>query len=666
MSQKEEQVKIKSHPLLAHAKQMASLDEEQFPQWDPTKPLAKLPVPDLHETMRKYLLCIKAVVPSDQYKVTEQLVEEFVKPGGQGEILQEKLIQYARTQDNWVTKFWLDDMYMNIRLPLPVNSNPGMVFPRQQFEDQSEQLRFAARLISVVLDYKDVIDSKSLPVDRCRHREKGQPLCMEQYYRLFSSYRAPGVDKDCLHTRTDEKSNHCIVAINNQFFVLNVLAHNQQRLSNDNLYAQLKRIVKMATEAEDGDVVEIDANERVGILTAAKRDLWAKARNEMLLDPVNKASLEWIESCMFILCLDKSLPLSFNHQQSVDETCKRQRDDVSLAMQTIHGHGAQHNSANRWHEKTMQFIIGQDGACGLCYEHSASEGIAVVQLIEQLLNFMDDAKRRKLTRLLSLCDLPPPKRLEWRLAPKVKDAIMTSTFDLDRSINNMDLYVLRFDQYGKNFPKSQNMSPDAYIQIALQLTYYKVHGRLVSTYESASIRRFRLGRVDNIRANTVEALEWCEAMTGRTTATTILGYGIDNHLLGLRCMSEMSDMDKPEVFKDESFNISNHFTLSTSQVPTTLDAFMCYGPVVPDGYGACYNPHEDYILVVISSFKSCDQTGSDSFAFTLEESFLQMKELCESTKEAGLNGRSSCKNAQADKTAEKKQIVPDVNQNCAA
>ena len=40
-------------------------------------------------------------------------------------------------------------------------------------------------------------------------------------------------------------------------------------------------------------------------------------------------------------------------------------------------------------------------------------------------------------------------------------------------ISTLDLYVMRFNEYGKNFPKSQNMSPDAYIQLALQLTYYK-------------------------------------------------------------------------------------------------------------------------------------------------------------------------------------------------
>jgi len=51
------------------------------------------------------------------------------------------------------------------------------------------------------------------------------------------------------------------------------------------------------------------------------------------------------------------------------------------------------------------------------------------------------------------------------------------------------------------------------------LVYVRVHGRLVSTYESASIRRFRLGRVDNIRACSLEALAWCKAMMPTSTCT---------------------------------------------------------------------------------------------------------------------------------------------------
>ena len=60
---------------------------------------------------------------------------------------------------------------------------------------------------------------------------------------------------------------------------------------------------------------------------------------------------------------------------------------------------------------------------------------------------------------------------------------------------------------------------------------------------------------------------------------------------------------------------------------------MCYGPVVPDGYGVCYNPHSDYIVAVVTSFKSHSETRSDYFAFTLESSFLQMYELCFKTKD---------------------------------
>lgn len=42
-----------------------------------------------------------------------------------------------------------------------------------------------------------------------------------------------------------------------------------------------------------------------------------------------------------------------------------------------------------------------------------------------------------------------------------------------------------------------------------------MYGRLVSTYESASIRRFHYGRVDNIRSATPEALNWVRVMDNK-------------------------------------------------------------------------------------------------------------------------------------------------------
>jgi len=64
------------------------------------------------------------------------------------------------------------------------------------------------------------------------------------------------------------------------------------------------------------------------------------------------------------------------------------------------------------------------------------------------------------------------------------------------------------------------------------------------------------------------------------------------------------------------------------KVPTTMDAFMCYGPVVPDGYGVCYNPHPGYMVVCVASFRSWTDTDSRAFADTLVDSLRQMRDLC--------------------------------------
>jgi len=67
------------------------------------KPLPKLPIPELTKTLNKYLLCIRPIVSNDQYERTRQLVEEFQTPGGSGELLQKRLLEYAETTDNWVS-----------------------------------------------------------------------------------------------------------------------------------------------------------------------------------------------------------------------------------------------------------------------------------------------------------------------------------------------------------------------------------------------------------------------------------------------------------------------------------------------------------------------------------------------------------------------------------
>lgn len=60
---------------------------------------------------------------------------------------------------------------------------------------------------------------RALPVDFARGQLAGTPLCMEQYYRLFSSYRYPGPKADTLKVQMNAASSapeHIIVACKNQ------------------------------------------------------------------------------------------------------------------------------------------------------------------------------------------------------------------------------------------------------------------------------------------------------------------------------------------------------------------------------------------------------------------------------------------------------------------
>uniref|UniRef100_A0A8C1ISW5 Choline O-acetyltransferase n=1 Tax=Cyprinus carpio TaxID=7962 RepID=A0A8C1ISW5_CYPCA len=582
--------------------------------------LPKLPVPPLQQTLDMYLKCMGHLIPEEQFKKTKVVVEKFGAPGGMGEFLQKKLLERSEHTANWVYDYWLEDMYLSNRLALPVNSSPVMVFPKQNFRSQSDSLRFAAHLISGILEYKSLIDGRALPVDYARGQLAGTPLCMDQYNKVFTSYRLPGAKMDTLVAQKSTvmpEREHIIVACKNQFFVLDVVI-NFRRLNEKDLYTQLERIKKMSD-------IEEERLPPIGLLTSDGRTQWAEARSVLIKDSTNRDSLDMIERCLCLVCLD--------------EPSGTEQTDTNRALLMLHGGGTDKNGGNRWYDKPMQFVIGADGCCGVVCEHSPFEGIVLVRNVDCFSHRRGSPS--KLVRAASMSELPAPRRL------RLNASILT--VNSHRLVKNLDMNVSKFTGYGKEFIKKQKMSPDAYVQVALQLTFYRCHGRLVPTYESASIRRFQEGRVDNIRSSTPEALAFVKAMGNSSKITdvekiellwtaikaqtnytilAITGMAIDNHLLGLREIAKELKLEKPELFSDTTYATSIHFILSTSQVPTIEEMFCCYGPVVPNGYGACYNPQMDHIIFCVSSFRDSAETSSDLFVKTLEGCLKEMQDLC--------------------------------------
>ncbi|KAF1596252.1 Carnitine O-acetyltransferase, partial [Eudyptes moseleyi] len=63
------------------------------------------------------------------------------------------------------------------------------------------------------------------------------------------------------------------------------------------------------------------------------------------------------------------------------------RGPAGGAGQVLHGGGACANSGNRWFDKTLQFIVGGDGTCGVVYDPAVIDGAVVAEMVDHALEY---------------------------------------------------------------------------------------------------------------------------------------------------------------------------------------------------------------------------------------------------------------------------------------
>uniref|UniRef100_A0A0R3S4A1 Choline O-acetyltransferase n=1 Tax=Elaeophora elaphi TaxID=1147741 RepID=A0A0R3S4A1_9BILA len=602
-----------------------------------TNAIPKPPVPSLEHTLKRYLEYVSVIVGNDQTKLlhTEKAVAEFRNIGAR---LQEKLEKIAHEEDNWINRYWLPAMYLQVRLPLPVNSNPAYVFPQQSFNSLHEQLSYTSWLIRGFCDYKDLIDRKLISREVSTGRQKVH-MCMEQYDRMFRCYREPAILADILHYKPITNENEGIECKEHILTFVVFTRLDGLLLSQAEIAKQLEKVVEMSRTGGDQAIDTVITGGSAG-----DRDDAARFWNFMKEDKRNVEALNWIQSASFGVCLD--IQGETNWSESYENNLAHR------GLHLLHGFGKKAAGLNRWYDMSIQIVVASDGTNGLCIEHSVAEGIVVINLVEYAMQFV---KRNSGQQVWSDAKKITPLQLHWTLSPNAKPLLQKQIDTFDDLAQDLDLQVLVFDEFGKEFIKSCNISPDGFVQLTMQLAYYRQHGHLVSTYESASMRRFRYGRVDNIRAATPEALRWVQAMQVKNktkdekqklfveavkkqaeiTLENVTGYGIDNHLCALHTLAKEEVKEgllpkMPDLFLDLIWAETMRFPLSTSQVSTSAsisDTYLCYGPVVKDGYGCSYNIKPHSIIFAPSSFKSCPATNAEQFKKSLVDSLHDIQSL---------------------------------------
>uniref|UniRef100_A0A674BRU4 Carnitine O-acetyltransferase b n=1 Tax=Salmo trutta TaxID=8032 RepID=A0A674BRU4_SALTR len=552
-----------------------------------------LPVPPLAQTLQGYLRALEPLIPEEELVHTRKNIQKFCGEGGLGPQLQEGLERRAKHSNNWISDWWVQWAYLESRQPLPVHSNPAISLPKRDFSDWRGQLVFASKLIAAALDFKNVVDNGRLPVEYMR----GQPLCMELFPLLFSSCRIPGRKHDTIthHSR----ARHITVVRNYQFFQMDVYNSDGSRMTESQIHAQLLRIRAESWKTD---------KEPMGILTSEHRQTWGQAYSRLLKDKLNKESVRAIEKGLFTLCLDSPVM-----RVSDDKYSSR------MAAQILHGGGTHSNSGNRWFDKTLQFVVGEDGSWGLLYEQATAEGPPIATLLDHILQYCKKPDPKK----TPLIPLQMPKKLYFNI-----DLCIPYAFII--LINDLDIRCFNFQRFGKELPKRHNLSPNSFIQVALQLAYYKVHNEVCASCDIASQRMFRGGRTDYIRSPTNQMLKFVLTFDD-PSITALKGQSIDRHLLGLKLQAIEEGLSVPRLFMDTAYGLATHWKLRTGQVPANTDSVMCFGPLVPDGYAVCYNPQPDHVHFSVTAFNCCEETQAETLAATLHSTLCQLQELLQPT-----------------------------------
>lgn len=592
--------------------------------------LPRLPVPTLEETAKRYLKSVHPLLSSSEFEITEKAVKDFIKPGSIGQELQRRL--QARREDprhrNWIYEWWNDTAYLSYRDPIV----PYVSYFYSHRDDRRRRnpAQRAAAITRAVLEFKTQVDNRSLEPEYMRRL----PISMESYQWMFNACRVPGEKVDYPIKYSHKDHNYIIVIRKNQFFKVMHEVGGQQ-LNAAELEKQFRRIYERAEKVP-----------AVGALTTENRDVWASARSVLLsTHPSNATALETIQASSFVVCLDDAAPVTLEER----------------AHQYWHGDGC-----NRWFDKPLQFIVNDNGTSGFVGEHSMMDGTPTHRLNDHT-NMLIFTNKLDLADPSTRSDLPEPIALKFNISAEMDQAIDRAVINHRSLIGQHELKVQAFQGYGKGLIKKFKCSPDAYVQMIIQLAYHKMYGVNRPTYESAATRRFQQGRTETCRSVSDESVAFCNAMADPEVSPERCvkalrvaidahvkyitdasdGKGVDRHLFGLKkCLKEGEEL--PALYKDRAYGYCSTWYLSTSQLSSEYFNGYGWSQVVDEGFGIAYMINEN--RYVVSSSNAIRHTklikisiqfnvvskglGSERMSFYLNEAAIDLRDLLLPTLEA--------------------------------
>lgn len=242
----------------------------------------------------------------------------------------------------------------------------------------------------------------------------------------------------------------------------------------------------------------------------------------------------------------------------------------------------------------------------------------------------------------------PPCRLCFsQLDAQINYWLSKARRNTHKMCTHLQLHVFKFPCFGKYLLRTHDLPADSFVQMALQLAFYRLHEELPAQYESAHLRIFKHGRTEAIRSTSNQSAAFIAAMTDNISSLsnrvsclrTALnyhqeqsglanhGFGVDRHMFGLKQMAIECGKPVPDFFYSKGYIQSQQYRINSVQLTTTHDAFMAIGPYTSDGYGCAYTPRQHDIIFAISSWKHKPKICSHKFGQEIERALVDMAQL---------------------------------------
>jgi len=551
--------------------------------------LKKLPLSNLNDASNNFLDWVEPLLTTKQFNTTKNNLKNFITKDGL--ILEKKLKEWSKQNDgNWLAPLW-KEMYLDIREPVAIDVNYFVKLITEHLKTKYTSNEIAGVLISKLMQIYESIDNESFEPEKIRDI----PLCMAGYKEMFKATKIPKIKRDEYIVKPKTTQTHIVVLFKNHMFKVDLTTQNGKRYSSKTITNTLNNLLVSNVKVNDTSI---------GILTTAPRDTAASILENVITLEQNNDNFEVLKEALFLVCMDEDSKSFYDFGKSLIAS----------------------NENNRYFDKNAQLIFSQNGDFGFNLEHTGADAgtwIHLINIAYEELNNIDQYLENKTEETITY------KQLDWDLSAAIKIQLNELRAQHIKKTEDISFEIIHHKDLGAKKIKSLGYSPDAFLQLALQLAQYRTFGKLKSTYEAVANRSYLYGRTECTRPISVELLDFVQAFDTKDFTNEKLkemmsaackkqssrikdclgSNGVERYFFALKNMythfsDELDIASLPEFFEDEGYKTLTYSYISTSRIESKYFDLGGFGPVVPDGFGFWYNLLDNQIDMNLITRKS--------------------------------------------------------------